>query len=85
MRVYWFAAEGRTEIGLISLGNTMKMRIKLNALFLEALCASSILLGCHGSRDPQEIPVVVDSSPLAGVEIIAPGDPRFDQEVLIAR
>ena len=56
------------------------MRSKLNALLLGVLCASSLLLGCHGSRDPQKIPVVVDSSPLAGVEIIAPGDTRFDQE-----
>ena len=56
------------------------MRSKLNAVLLGVSCASSLLLGCRGSRDPQKIPVVVDSSPLAGVEIIAPGDPRFDQE-----
>jgi hypothetical protein len=58
----------------------MNMRIKQNVLFLGFLCASLLLLGCHGSRDPQKIPVVVDSSPIAGVEIIAPGDARFDQE-----
>jgi hypothetical protein len=56
------------------------MRSKLNALLLGVSCTSSLLLGCRGSRDPQKIPIVVDSSPLAGVEIIAPGDPRFDQE-----
>jgi hypothetical protein len=60
----------------------MKMRSKLNALLLGVLCASSLLFGCRGSLDPQKIPVVVDSSPLAGVEIIVPGDPRFDQEAL---
>lgn len=55
------------------------MRGKLNALLLGVSCASSLLLGCRGSQDPQKIPVVVDSLPLAGVEVIAPGDPRFDQ------
>jgi hypothetical protein len=58
----------------------MKMRSKLNALLLGFSSASSLLLGCRGSRDPQKIPVVVDSSSLAGVEIIAPGNPRFDPE-----
>ena len=58
----------------------MKMRSKLNALLMGALSASLLLLGCRESRDPQKIPVEVDSSPLAGVEIIAPGDPRFDPE-----
>ena len=58
----------------------MKMRSKLNALLLGVSCASSLLLGCRGSRDPQKIPVIADSSPLAGVEIIVPGDARFDQE-----
>ena len=56
------------------------MRNKLNALLMGALSASSLLLGCRGSRDPQKIPVEVDSSPLAGVEIITPGAPRFDPE-----
>jgi hypothetical protein len=56
------------------------MRSKLNALLLGVLCASSLLLGCQGSRDPQKIPVVVDSSPIAGIVVIAPGDARFDQE-----
>lgn len=56
------------------------MRSKLNALLLGVSCASSLLLSCRGSRDPQKIPVAVVSSPLPGVEIIAPGDPRFDQE-----
>jgi len=56
------------------------MRNKLNALLMGALSASPLLLGCRGSRDPQKIPVEVDSSPLAGVEIIARGDPRFDPE-----
>jgi hypothetical protein len=58
----------------------MKMRSKLNALLLGVSPASSLLLGCHASRDPQKIPVVVDSAPLEGVEIIVPGDARFDQE-----
>jgi len=56
------------------------MRSKLNALLLGVSCASSLLFSCRGSRDPQKIPVAVDSSPLPGVEIIVPGDPRFDQE-----
>jgi hypothetical protein len=56
------------------------MRSKLNALLLGVSCASLLLLGCRGLRYPQKIPVVVDSSPLAGVEIIAPGDARFDRE-----
>jgi hypothetical protein len=72
--------KGKTEIRVDSAWSIMKMRSKLNALLLGVSCASSLLLGCHGSRDPQKIPVVVDSAPLAGVEIIAPGDPRFDQE-----
>ena len=55
------------------------MRSKLSVLLWGVSCASSLLLGCHGSRDPQKIPVV-DSSPLAGVEIIVPGDARFDRE-----
>ena len=59
----------------------MKTRGKLRTLLLAATCASSLFLGCRGSRDPQKIPVGVDSSPIAGVEIIAPGDPRFDPEV----
>jgi|GEM_PF-2592204 len=56
------------------------MRSKMNALLLGVWCVSSLFLGCRGSRNPQKIPVVVDSSPLAGVEIIVPGDARFDQE-----
>jgi hypothetical protein len=57
------------------------MRSRLKTLLLAASCASSLLLGCRGLRDPQKMPVVVDSSPHAGIDIIAPGDPRFDQEV----
>jgi hypothetical protein len=72
--------KAKRKFWLIALGSTMKMRSKLNALLLGVSCASSLLLGCRGSRDSQKIRVVVDSSPLAGVEIIAPGDPRFDQE-----
>lgn len=57
------------------------MRSKWNALSLGIAYACSLLLGCRASRlDPQKIPVVVDSSPIAGVEIIVPGDHRFDQE-----
>lgn len=58
----------------------MKMRSKWNALLLGVSYASLLLLGCRRGRDSQRIPVVGDSSPLAGVEIIVPGDPRFDQE-----
>ena len=56
------------------------MPSKFRGLLLGVSCASLLLLGCRNSRDPQKIPVVVDSSPIAGVEIIAPGNPRFDQE-----
>ena len=56
------------------------MRSKMNALLLGVSCASSLFLGCRGSRYPKGIPVVADSSTLPGVEVIAPGDPRFDQE-----
>jgi hypothetical protein len=81
MGIHSFAAEmAKRKFRLISLGSTMKMRAKLNALLLGALCVSSLLLGCDGSRGSQKIPVVVDSAPLAGVEIIVPGDARFDQE-----
>jgi hypothetical protein len=72
--------KARRKVGPIALGGIMKLRSKLDALLLGVSCASSLLLGCHGSRDPQKIPVVVDSLSLAGVEIIVPGDGRFDQE-----
>jgi hypothetical protein len=69
------------KILLISLRSTQKMRSKLNTFFLAVSFAGSLFSGCRWTGGPQKIPVVVDSSPLAGVEIIAPGDPRFDQEV----
>jgi hypothetical protein len=71
---------GKTEIPVNSAWEQMKMRSKFNALLLGALSVSSLLLGCHGSQNPQTIPVIADSSTLAGVEIIVPGDPRFDQQ-----
>jgi hypothetical protein len=45
--------KGKWKFRLVSLGKTVKMRIKLNALLLGALSVSSLVLGCRGSQDPQ--------------------------------